>query len=227
MSVEIDHRPSRGVKRRFLGLALLLGSVAVAACSSATGQQSAPAPAPAPRPATNSARAAYTEADVRFMSGMIHHHAQALVMAGWAPTHGASPSVQALCERIVVGQGDEIALIQRWLRDRHEPVPQMDSTHHMTAGMDHAMMMPGMLTAEQMSRLDGARGPAFDRLFLTSMIEHHKGALTMVDQLFASQGAGEEEGVFRFASDVYADQSTEIDRMQRMLVTLPPEGLGP
>jgi uncharacterized protein (DUF305 family) len=227
MSVEIDHRPSRGVKRRFLGLALLLGSVAVAACSSATGQQSAPAPAPAPRPATNSARAAYTEADVRFMSGMIHHHAQALVMAGWAPTHGASPSVQALCERIVVGQGDEIALIQRWLRDRHEPVPQMDSTHHMMAGMDHAMMMPGMLTAEQMSRLDGARGPAFDRLFLTSMIEHHKGALTMVDQLFASQGAGEEEGVFRFASDVYADQSTEIDRMQRMLVTLPPEGLGP
>jgi uncharacterized protein (DUF305 family) len=227
MSVEIDHRPSRGVKRRSLGLALLLGSVAVAACSSATGQQSAPAPAPAPRPATNSARAAYTEADVRFMSGMIHHHAQALVMAGWAPTHGASPSVQALCERIVVGQGDEIALIQRWLRDRHEPVPQMDSTHHMMAGMDHAMMMPGMLTAEQMSRLDGARGPAFDRLFLTSMIEHHKGALTMVDQLFASQGAGEEEGVFRFASDVYADQSTEIDRMQRMLVTLPPEGLGP
>jgi uncharacterized protein (DUF305 family) len=103
----------------------------------------------------------------------------------------------------------------------------MDSTHHMMAGMDHAMMMPGMLTAEQMSRLDGARGPAFDRLFLTSMIEHHKGALTMVDQLFASQGAGEEEGVFRFASDVYADQSTEIDRMQRMLVTLPPEGLGP
>lgn len=161
------------------------------------------------------------------MSGMIHHHAQALVMAGWAPTHGASPSLLALCERIVVGQGDEIALIQRWLRDRHEPVPQMDSTHHMMGGMDHAMMMPGMLTAEQLARLDGAKGPAFDRLFLTSMIEHHKGALTMVDQLFASQGAGEEEGVFRFASDVYADQSTEIDRMQRMLFALPPEGQSP
>ncbi len=218
-------RRNWGVTRRALGLALLLGGVGLAACSSATGQQ--PPPAPSPQTAPNSARSAYTEADVRFMSGMIHHHAQALVMAGWAPTHGASQSVLALCERIVVGQGDEIALIQRWLRDRHEPVPQMDSTHHMMGGMDHAMMMPGMLTAEQLARLDGAKGPAFDRLFLTSMIEHHRGALTMVDQLFASQGAGEEEGVFRFASDVYADQSTEIDRMQRMLVALPPEGQGP
>ncbi|HET9293677.1 MAG TPA: DUF305 domain-containing protein [Gemmatimonadales bacterium] len=227
MPVERDHCQSWGLTRRSLGLALLVGGVALAACSSATGQQPPPPPAPAPQTAPNSARSAYTEADVRFMSGMIHHHAQALVMAGWAPTHGASSSVLALCERIVVGQGDEIALIQRWLRDRHEPVPQMDSTHHMMGGMDHAMMMPGMLTAEQLARLDGAKGPAFDRLFLTSMIEHHKGALTMVDQLFASQGAGEEEGVFRFASDVYADQSTEIDRMQRMLVALPPEAQSP
>ena len=208
-------------------MAALLGGVLLASCSGATGTQSSAATTPAPKPAVKAARAAYTEADIHFMQGMIHHHAQALVMAGWAPTHGASSSVRALCERIVVGQGDEIALIQRWLRDRHEPVPQMDSTHHMMAGMDHAMMMPGMLTAEQMARLDAANGAAFDRLFLTSMIEHHKGALTMVDQLFASQGAGEEEGVFRFASDVYADQSTEIDRMQRMLISLPPEGQNP
>jgi uncharacterized protein (DUF305 family) len=156
------------------------------------------------------------------MSGMIHHHAQALLMAGWAPTHGASPSVRALCERIVVGQGDEIALIQRWLGDRHEAVPQVDSTHHMMPGMDHSPLMPGMLTADQLALLDRARGPEFDRLVLASMIEHHKGALTMVDQLFASQGAGEEEGVYRFASDVYADQSTEIERMERMLITLAP-----
>lgn len=223
MSVERDHRRLPGVTRRRLGLAILLGGLAFAACSSATGQQSSPAPAPR----ADSARSNYTEADVQFMSDMIHHHAQALLLAGWAPTHGANPSVCALSERIVVGQGDEIALMQRWLRDRHEVVPEADASHDMMAGMDHSRMMPGMLTAEQLTRLDRARGPEFDRLFLSSMIEHHKGALTMVDQLFASQGAGEEEGVFRFASDVYADQSTEIDRMQRMLVALPPEGHSP
>lgn len=220
MSVVNDHLRSPGVTRRRAGLAVLLAGIAVAACSGATGQQSTTAPAPQPK--ADDVRSHYTDADVQFMSGMIHHHAQALLMAGWAPTHGASPSVRALCERIVVGQGDEIALIQRWLRDRHEAVPQVDSTHHMMPGMDHPPLMPGMLTAEQLALLDGARGPEFDRLFLTSMIEHHKGALTMVDQLFASQGAGEEEGVFRFASDVYADQSTEIERMERMLITLAP-----
>jgi uncharacterized protein (DUF305 family) len=220
MPVENDHLRFPGVNRRRRGLAVLFAGFAMAACSSATGQQSTAAPAPQPR--ADDVRSHYTEADVQFMSGMIHHHAQALLMAGWAPTHGASPSVVALCDRIVVGQGDEIALVQRWLRDRHEAVPQVDSTHHMMRGMDHSPLMPGMLTAEQLALLDRARGPAFDRLFLTSMIEHHKGALIMVDQLFASQGAGEEEGVFRFASDVYADQSTEIERMERMLITLAP-----
>jgi uncharacterized protein (DUF305 family) len=224
MPVERNHPQALLVTRRRLGLAVLLSGLAVAGCSSATGQQSTGTPAPQPAAGV---RSHYTEADVRFMSGMIHHHAQALVMAGWAPTHGASSSLRALCERILVGQGDEIALIQRWLRDRDEPVPQMDSTHHMMASMDHTMLMPGMLTAEQMARLDAAKGAEFDRLFLTSMIEHHKGALTMVDQLFASQGAGEEEGVFRFASDVYADQSTEIDRMQRMLADFPTEAHKP
>jgi uncharacterized protein (DUF305 family) len=91
-------------------------------------------------------------------------------------------------------------------------------------GMDHSMLMPGMLTAEQLTELDQARGPDFDRLFLKYMIMHHQGAITMVNQLFGSQGAGEEEMVFRFASDVYADQTTEIDRMQRMLIALFPEG---
>jgi uncharacterized protein (DUF305 family) len=225
MSVERDHCRLPGVTRRPRGLAVLLSGLAIAACSSATGQESSPAPVP--QPTASAVRSNYTEADVQFMSGMIHHHAQALLMAGWAPTHGASQSVRALCERIVVGQGDEIALMQRWLRDRHEEVPAADASHDMMAGMDHSRMMPGMLTAEQLAQLDRTRGPQFDRLFLTSMIQHHRGALTMVDQLFASQGAGEEEGVFRFASDVYADQSTEIDRMQRMLVTLPPEGNSP
>jgi uncharacterized protein (DUF305 family) len=167
----------------------------------------------------------YTTADVRFMTGMIYHHAQAVLIAAWAPTHGASPSLRALCARIVVGQSDEIALIQRWLRDRHEDVPDPGAAHATMPGMDPAMLMPGMLSAEQMAQLDRARGPEFDRLFLTLMIQHHKGAITMVNELFG-QGAGEQEKVFRFASDVYADQSTEIARMQKMLAALLFEGRG-
>jgi len=93
-------------------------------------------------------------------------------------------------------------------------------------GMDHGNSMPGMLTQEQLAQLDAARGPEFDRLFLTFMIQHHKGAIVMVDKLFATQGAGEEERSFRFASDVYADQTTEIDRMEKMLAALPPAGSG-
>jgi uncharacterized protein (DUF305 family) len=164
---------------------------------------------------------AYTAADVHFMSGMIQHHAQAVLMAGWAPTHGASPAMRALCERIVVGQRDEIALMRRWLSDRHQPVPpQSDSSHLMMPGMEHAALMPGMLTPDELARVDGARGREFDALFLQYMIRHHQGAITMVNQLFASRGAGEEEPVYRFAANVFADQTTEIERMQRMLADL-------
>jgi uncharacterized protein (DUF305 family) len=203
----------------------LLAIIAIWACASAT-QQSGPgggASRVAPVEA-DSARAAYAAGDVRFMSGMIHHHAQAVLMAGWAPTHGASQAVRAMCERIVVGQRDEIVLLERWLRERHEAVPVVDTSHNMMPGMDHSMMMPGMLAAEQLAQLDRARGPDFDRLFLRFMIQHHQGAVTMVDQLFGSQGAGEEETVFRIASDIYADQTTEIDRMQKMLAALVFEG---
>ena len=169
--------------------------------------------------APDTGRFRYTAADVAFMSGMIHHHAQAVLMAGWAESHGASPAVRTLCDRIVVAQRDEIALVQRWLRDRNEPVPDGDASHDMMPGMDHHLM-PGMLTAAELTQLDSARGPEFDRLFLTFMIRHHQGAITMVNQLLASQGAGEEETVFRFSSDVFADQTTEIARMQRMLAAL-------
>ena len=168
----------------------------------------------------DSGRPPYTAEEVLFMSGMIAHHAQAVLMAGWAPTHDASPALRAMCERIVVGQGDEIVLMQRWLRDRHEPVPPADPRGQVMPGMDHPMLMPGMLTPAQMAQLDSARGPTFDRLFLTYMIQHHQGAILMVNQLFGSPGGGEEEIVFRFASDVYADQTTEIDRMSRMLLAL-------
>ncbi len=170
----------------------------------------------------DSAAYPYTEADIQFMSGMISHHAQAVVMAGWAPSHGANPSVRTLCERIINSQQDEIATMQTWLRDRHLPVPQANATGMtmMMNGHEHTMLMPGMLTEEQMHRLDAARGPEFDRLFLTFMIQHHQGAITMVDELFHSEGAGQDETVFKFASDVNADQTTEITRMERMLFTL-------
>jgi uncharacterized protein (DUF305 family) len=161
----------------------------------------------------------FSDADVEFMSGMIPHHAQAVIMAGWAPTHGAREDVAILCERIVVGQRDEIATMQTWLRDRGEPVPDATSTRHkMTMnGMTHEMLMPGMLSDEEMAELDRARGPEFDRLFLTGMIKHHQGAIDMVDKLFKSYGAAQDEVVYKFASDVYADQSTEINRMTEML----------
>jgi uncharacterized protein (DUF305 family) len=158
----------------------------------------------------------YTAADVRFMSGMIYHHAQAVLIAGWAPSHGAGPSVRTLCDRIVASQTDEIALLSRWLAARHEAVPHPDPEHMMMPEMDATHMMPGMLSAEQLAQLDSARGPDFDQLFLRFMIQHHQGAITMVNQLFAASG-GEEEPVYKFATGVFADQTTEIERMQRML----------
>ena len=192
----------------------------LAAC--ATSMQSAQSGAPrtpAEQARADSGRMPFTAADVHFMQGMIHHHAQAVVMAGWAQTHGARPDVKTLAQRIDVAQRDEMAFMQRWLRERHQEVP--DPLEHYEMGHDMAMspsmMMPGMLTAEQMKALDAARGPEFDRLFLTDMIQHHQGAITMVDQLFAIPGAGQELYVFRFASDVNADQTTEIERMRLML----------
>jgi uncharacterized protein (DUF305 family) len=154
---------------------------------------------------------------------MISHHGQALVMAGWATGHGASPPVQRLAERIINGQQDEIATMQRWLRDRNQPVPDPSSAPvNMGSGHEmHGMQMPGMLTEAQMRELDQARGSQFDRLFLTYMIRHHRGAVTMVRQLFGTQGAAQDELTFKLASDVNADQSSEIDRMQRMLAGLP------
>jgi len=164
--------------------------------------------------------APYTPADVHFLAGMIGHHAQAIQMAGWAPSHGANPSLRALCERIVVAQNDEIAFAQRWLREHGEYVPPADPRGHVMQGMDQPMLMPGMLTPEQMGQLDSARGPEFDRLFLTFMIQHHQGAITMVQQLLAVPGAAQNGPVNRFATDVFADQTTEINRMNLMLADL-------
>ena len=217
--------------------AAVLAAVAVAAASSATR---AAAQTASSQPATTSAAAKqseleaiakaradsvrhpYTQADIDFMTGMISHHSQAILMAGWAPTHGASASVQTLCARIINAQRDEIRTMQQWLRDRQQPVP--DGSPHgmkmMMNGSEHTMLMPGMLTDAQLKQLDDARGPEFDRLFLTDMIQHHRGAVSMVKDLFGTYGAGQDELVFKLASDINVDQTTEIARMQRMLFTL-------
>ncbi len=170
----------------------------------------------------DSARRPYTAADVHFMSGMIGHHSQAIVMAGWAPSHGASPSVHTLSDRIINAQRDEIATMQQWLRDRQQPVPEASAKgmKMVMDGVEHEMLMPGMLTEAQMKQLDAARGKEFDRLFLTFMIQHHKGAVQMVKELFDSYGAAQDDLVFKFASDVNVDQTTEIARMEKMLVAL-------
>jgi uncharacterized protein (DUF305 family) len=161
----------------------------------------------------------HSEADVQFMSGMIPHHAQAVLIAGWVPERSQRRDVKVLAERIVVAQKDEIKLMQTWLDDRGLPVPAADATHHVMkhGDMEHKMLMPGMLTDEELAKLKAARGPAFDRLFLEYMIKHHQGAITMVEELFKSPGAANDETVFRFASDVFADQTTEIHFMTQML----------
>lgn len=221
---------SRGVTiaQRFRIMVLLGATLAGAACSGAARGSAAGAPVSVSgsmeslyRARLDSARTRFTPADVHFMTGMISHHAQALVMARWARSHGASPSIRTLAARITNAQRDEIVLMQAWLRDREQPVPEVEITDQgMTIHGGHAMRMPGMLPDTQMEELQKARGPHFDRLFLTSMIQHHQGAVVMVRELFATDGAGQDEAVFKFASDVQVDQTTEIARMEIMLDNL-------
>ncbi|MEM0961004.1 MAG: DUF305 domain-containing protein [Bacteroidota bacterium] len=232
----------------------------------------------------------YTQADVTFMTMMIGHHAQALVMSGMAERNGAGPEVSRLAARIANAQRDEIATMQRWLRDRDLPAPEvrvdgarlwirggldvhsmhseggmhdggdasaMHAGHDMgdsddmsdghqgdgmgghaghdmgsaSAGADGARPgevdgtalhagMDGMLTQAQLDRLDAASGTTFDRLFLDFMIDHHAGAVTMVETLFDADGTGQDEAAFRLASDIQVDQRTEIARMEQMLDAL-------
>ena len=164
--------------------------------------------------ATDLSRVQFTAADVRFMQGMIGHHAQALEMAALLPERTRRDDMRLLAKRIDVSQADEIQMMRRWLEVRGQQVPGPHA-HHAPG----APLMPGMLTAEEMSRLADARADAFDRLFLELMIKHHEGALTMVKELYSSAGAGQESEIYAFASDVDADQRMEIDRMRGMLMT--------
>ena len=204
--------------RRQLPRLLTLGLfLVIANAGAAAGQQMAQTPEPRARP--DLVRGPYSQADIDFMSGMIPHHAQAVLIAGWAASHGARPDVRTLCERMVVGQRDEIAYMRNWLRDRSQPVPAADATHHRMKmnGMEHDMLMPGMLSPAELAQLDKARNAEWDRLFITFMIRHHEGALKMVDDLFESYGALQDDDMYKFASDLYADQTIEIERMHKML----------
>ena len=169
------------------------------------------------RARTDSALTRVSEADVRFMTGMVSHHAQALVMSGFAPSNRSGRQVRTLAARIINAQKDEISFMQQWLLDRGRPVPEVDDTGRIA----HAMHMPGMLSPEQLEDLEKAKGLEFDRLFLTYMIQHHEGAVTMVHELFATDGAAQDDLAFKLASDIQVDQITEVARMRDMLEVMP------
>lgn len=186
----------------------------------------------------------WTQGDVDFMAGMIHHHAQALQMTALIEDRSRSAGVRQMGLRMEISQRDEIRLMQNWLSERDQEVPEVvlekgpDQGTMSGEGMDHGAMghsamgdmagsggdmpgglmeMPGMLSAEQMRTLRDSEGDAFDALFLEYMIQHHTGAIAMVHELFATPGAGQDSKVFQFADDVEADQLAEIDRMQMLL----------
>ncbi|MCC5941585.1 MAG: DUF305 domain-containing protein [Balneolaceae bacterium] len=242
----------------FLSIFAIFLIIQLPACSSS--EQAAPPSEPATQERNltdleslywariDSSRMNFVQADVDFMTDMIAHHAQALIMSRLAPENDASRSVQALAARIINAQYDEIGTMQKWLRDRGQPVPEVHIDGlilmiHMENGdddeMDHAAMghhdhhaghggmghdamahhhdMPGMLTQDQLEELAKARGTEFDRKFLAFMIEHHEGAVYMVDELFSADGAALDREIFDLASGINAEQITEIERMRLML----------
>ena len=164
-----------------------------------------------PEAASDLSKVQATPADVKFMQGMIGHHAQAIEMTDLIASRTSREQMKLLGQRIAVSQADEMNMMRAWLKARGQEVPA-EHAHHMPGGM-----MPGMLTPEQMAELTAATGEAFDRLFLRYMIQHHEGALAMVDDLFKTPGAGQEGDINAFAADVDSDQRMEIDRMRALL----------
>jgi uncharacterized protein (DUF305 family) len=205
---------------------VLIAAAAAAAASCRTGAGGGPAIIQPGAPgqasqvvqaeqARDLSKVQFTPADVKFMQGMIHHHAQAVDMTQLLTTRTNSDDMKKLALRIELSQNDEMKMMRRWLEVRGQEIPG-EHAHHMPG----APMMPGMLTADEMARLAAAKGTEFDRLFLTGMIKHHAGAITMVEELFATPGAGQDSEIYAFASDVDADQRMEIDRMGAMLAMI-------
>jgi uncharacterized protein (DUF305 family) len=206
--------------------AILLAAAAGASCRSAApaaakpplvqpGAPGQPSRVIAAAQASDLSQVQYTGADIKFMQGMIGHHAQAVEMVALVPSRTSSDGVRKLARRIDVSQQDEMTMMREWLQARGQQIPD-PRAHHMMG----ATLMPGMLTPEEMTALAAASGAPFDRLFLEGMIKHHAGAITMVHDLFATEGAGQTPEVFSYASDVDADQRMEIDRMGSMLKEL-------
>jgi uncharacterized protein (DUF305 family) len=160
--------------------------------------------------------AGYTDADVAFVQGMIPHHAQALVMTDLVADRAARTDLSLLAERMDVSQSDEIALMERWLEDRGEDVPDVSAGHHHGDGE----LMPGMLSDDDLARLEAASGREFDELFLQYMIRHHEGAVMMVAELLSSDDGGQESDVFRLAQHIDSDQNVEIARMKSLLAEI-------
>ena len=165
-----------------------------------------------PEQARDLSRVQYVGADIKFMQGMIGHHAQAIEMTNLLATRTGSVDMKKLAQRIELSQVDEIKVMQEWLRQRGQQVPT--GNEHHTHG---AALMPGMLTEDEMRQLAAVRGKGFDMLLLESMIKHHQGALAMVKDLFETPGAAQDSTIFAFVSDVESDQSAEIARMAGML----------
>ena len=235
--------------RSLAALTLLGAAVSAAACAGSSGAPSEPAapasgtpsssPAPVIQPGAPGQASRtfdsddlsglvgvdYSDADVRFMQGMIPHHAQALEMTALVEERTRDEGFRQLTLRMEISQRDEIAMMESWLERRGEAVraPGGHGAHQGHEGMagmaggSGMELMPGMLTPDQMADLRAAEGVAFERLFLEYMIQHHEGAITMVRELFNTSGAGQESEVFQFASHVDADQTMEIRRMRAML----------
>lgn len=160
------------------------------------------------------------------MQGMIMHHAQAVEMSALIDERTKDRDIKLLGTKISQSQTDEMKFMRNWLEFRGEgtamPAAHTPSTHsHSGHAADHQMLMPGMLSPEQMTELKNANAAEFDRLFLTGMIQHHKGALVMVDELFNSAGTGQDAELFNFATDVDSGQRAEIKTMETLLARKP------
>ena len=220
MTRQSAHRPLSAAS---IGVGLLFLSLAVPATQAQPpivqpGAPGQPSRTISAAEASDLAGIRYSEADVRFMQGMISHHAQALEMTELLDARTESDAMRQTSRRIELSQEDEIEMMQDWLRERGQEVTAIDA-HHAPG----AMRMPGMLTNEEMESLAAADGVAFDRLFLDLMIKHHRGALTMVDNLLDQRGAAQDSQLFAFTSDITADQTAEINRMDAMLAELSPD----
>lgn len=210
-------------KAKIAGVATAWVAISFAAACAPAATASAPQAVAPSATASGAVRPDVNPADVRFLQHMIPHHAQALTMAALVPERSASDAVRLMAERIAVSQRDEIARMQRWLRDHGQAVPQPGAPMNHDMGA-MPMQMAGMLTPAELEQLAATRGTEFDQLFLESMIRHHEGALVMVAELFGTPGAAQGSEMYSIASEVDADQRAEIARMQQVLGTLSPAG---